>query len=78
MLFTLVLVAALAALAGTMREAEAASPEKIVFVSDRAKGTGVNNPTGDTEIFKMNPDGTGVRQPSLCLIHPSAWKVTAC
>ena len=50
------------ALAGTVRQAEAAFTQKIVFVSDRTTGTGVNNPTGDTEIFKMNPDGTGVRQ----------------
>ena len=66
LLFTLVLAAALAALvtmAGTMREAKAAaSNEKIVFASDRTTGTGVNNPTGDQEIFKMNPDGTGLKQ----------------
>ncbi|MDQ5826957.1 MAG: hypothetical protein M3441_22520 [Chloroflexota bacterium] len=62
LLFTLVLAAALVALAGTMREAEAASPEKIVFVSARTTGKGVNNPTGDYEIFRMNPNGTGVKQ----------------
>ncbi len=28
----------------------------------RLGGTGVNNPTGDSEIFIMNPDGTSVRQ----------------
>jgi Tol biopolymer transport system component len=65
-LFTLLLAVVLSALvatAGTMRQAEAAvSNEKIVFVSDRTTGTGVNNPTGDLEIFKMNPEGTGVRQ----------------
>ena len=66
LLFTLVLAAALAALVamvGTMRQAEAAaSTEKIVFVSARTTGKGVNNPTGDYEIFKMNPNGTGLRQ----------------
>jgi hypothetical protein len=31
---------------------------KIVFVSDRTTGRGVNNPTGDQEIFSMKPDGT--------------------
>jgi Tol biopolymer transport system component len=65
-LFTLLLAAAMAALvalAGTMQEAKAAAiNEKIVFVSDRTTGTGVNNPTGDFEIFKMNPDGTGIKQ----------------
>ena len=30
-----------------MREADAASTEKIVFVSDSTKGTGANNPTAD-------------------------------
>ena len=65
LLLTLALGAALAALvalAGTARQAEAAFSEKIVFSSNRTTGTGVNNPTGDYEIFKMNPDGTGVRQ----------------
>jgi hypothetical protein len=35
---------------------------KIVFASDRTTGTGVDNPTGDYEIFTMNKDGTGVTQ----------------
>jgi hypothetical protein len=64
-LLSLALGAALSAtvaLAGTARQAEAALTEKVVFASNRTTGTGVNNPTGDTEIFKMNPDGTGVRQ----------------
>ena len=65
-LFTLLLAATLAAmvaLAGTVREAGAASSnEKIVFVSARTTGKGVVNPTGDYEIFKMNPNGNGVRQ----------------
>ena len=66
LLFTLLLGAVLAALVatvGTMRQAEAAaSPEKIVFASERTMGKGVSNPTGDAEIFRMNPNGTGVRQ----------------
>ena len=65
-LLSLVLGAALAAvvalIAGTAREAEAAFPEKIVFASNRTAGKGVDNPTGDREIFKMNPNGTGVSQ----------------
>jgi Tol biopolymer transport system component len=64
-LLSLALGAALSAtvaLAGTARQAEAASAEKIVFSSNRTTGPGVNNPTGDYEIFRMIPDGTGVRQ----------------
>ena len=34
----------------------------MVFTSNRATGTGVDNPTGDYEIFSMNPDGSGVKQ----------------
>ncbi len=59
-----VLAAGLLALAGT-EPAEAAFPRtnsKIVFQSQRTTGTGVNNPTGDDEIFAMNLDGTGVTQ----------------
>ena len=55
-------LAALVALAGTAPQAEAASSEKIVFSSDRTTGKGVNNPTGDYEIFSMNPDGTALKQ----------------
>ena len=55
-------LAGMVALAGTAQQAEAALADKIVFTSNRTAGTGVNNPTGDYEIFKMNPDGTGVRQ----------------
>lgn len=49
-------------LAGTSREAEAAFPGangKIVFESDRKTST---NPEGDTEIFTINPNGTGLAQ----------------
>jgi WD40-like Beta Propeller Repeat len=38
------------------------SSAQIVFDSDRTSGEGVNNPTGDSEIFVMKPDGTNVRQ----------------
>jgi TolB protein len=34
----------------------------MLFVSDRTTGKGVNNPTGDYEIFSMNANGTAVRQ----------------
>ncbi|MBA3415284.1 MAG: PD40 domain-containing protein [Chloroflexia bacterium] len=64
-----VAVAALAALTlvggwlGATREpAGAAFPGrngKIVFASDRVTA---GNPTGDFEIFSMNPDGTGIKQ----------------
>ena len=66
LLLALALGVVLAALVATIvvprRRAEAAFTEKVVFASDRTTGTGVNNPTGDFEIFKMNPDGTNVRQ----------------
>jgi Tol biopolymer transport system component len=39
-----------------------ASGSKIVFVSDRTTGKGVDNPEGDDEIFITNPDGTGRKQ----------------
>ena len=55
-------LSAVVALAGTSPKAQAAITEKIVFASNRTTGTGVNNPTGDYEIFRMNPDGTGIRQ----------------
>jgi Tol biopolymer transport system component len=35
---------------------------KIVFDSPRDTGTGVTNPEGDSEIFTMNADGTGLTQ----------------
>jgi Tol biopolymer transport system component len=57
-----VALAGVVALAGPARQADAAFTEKVVFASDRTTGTGVNNPTGDFEIFRMNADGTGVRQ----------------
>jgi Tol biopolymer transport system component len=47
------------------RPAEAAFPGangKIAFSSNRTTGTGVDNPTGDHEIFAMNPDRTGLEQ----------------
>ena len=64
MLLSLALGAILAALvAGTAREAEATFPGTngmLVFISTRTTGTGVDNPTGDNEIFTINPDGTKV------------------
>ena len=56
-----VALTAMVALVGTAQRADAAFTEKVVFASDRTTGTGVNNPTGDFEIFKMNADGTSVR-----------------
>jgi hypothetical protein len=56
------LLAASVAVTGTTQRAEAAFTEKVVFASSRTTGSGVNNPTGDFEIFRMNADGSGVRQ----------------
>jgi Tol biopolymer transport system component len=58
-------LAALMALAGTARQAEATFPgtnARIAFFSERTTGTGVDNPTGDSEIFTIKPDGTGLKQ----------------
>jgi len=57
-----VTAASVGLLAGTAQQAGAVSSDKIVFVSNRTTGKGVDNPTGDTEIFRMNPNGTGARQ----------------
>ncbi len=35
---------------------------KIAFVSNMTEGEGVDNPEGDSEIFTINPDGSGLRQ----------------
>jgi Tol biopolymer transport system component len=48
------------ATAGTVRQADAVLADKIVFTSNRTAG--VDNPTGEYEIFRMNSDGTGVKQ----------------
>ena len=67
MLLSLALGAALAAIVamtGVAREAEAAFPGgngKIAFESDRTTGKGVNNPTGDVEIFAMDVKGTNLK-----------------
>jgi Tol biopolymer transport system component len=50
------------ALAGTAPQAQAAFPDKIVFVSNLTTGKGVDNPTGDREVFTINPNGTGLKQ----------------
>jgi WD40-like Beta Propeller Repeat len=55
------LLLVLAATADTA-EAEEEKEKKIVFTSDRTSGAGVNNPTGDEEIFVMDPDGTDLQQ----------------
>ena len=57
-----VLTAVVALVAGTPRQAEAAFTDKIVFLSARTTGKGVNNPTGDLEVFSMNPNGTSLKQ----------------
>lgn len=48
---------------------------KIAFESQRKAGKGVENQTGDEEIFKMNPDGTGLKQLTKNEIYDSdpAW-----
>jgi Tol biopolymer transport system component len=60
-----ILAAMVALLVGTAREAEATFPgtnARIAFSSERTTGTGVYNPTGDSEIFTIKPDGTGLKQ----------------
>lgn len=61
---TLVLAVAVALLV-LAEHAEAAFPGKtgkIVFTSYLSTGEGVDNPEGDSEIFAINPDGTGLIQ----------------
>jgi Tol biopolymer transport system component len=58
-------LAGMVALAGTAREAEATFPgtnARITFASERTTGTGVDNPTADSEIFTIKADGTGLKQ----------------
>jgi Tol biopolymer transport system component len=57
-----VTLAGVVATAGTVLQADAVLADKIVFTSNRTAGAGVDNPTGDYEIFRMNSDGTGVKQ----------------
>jgi hypothetical protein len=55
----------LVALVAATRPAEAAFPGTnglIVFASNMTTGTGVNNPTGDYEIFTMDADGSDQTQ----------------
>jgi hypothetical protein len=66
-----VLAASVALVGSTAREAEAAVSGKIVFASNRTTGKGVVNPTGDSEIFKMNANGTGVRQLAFNAVYDS-------
>jgi Tol biopolymer transport system component len=59
------LAVAMSLLVEQARPAQAAYPGangKIVFASDRTTGTGVDNPTGDYEIFTMNLDATEITQ----------------
>ena len=47
------------------RGAEATFPGeegRIAFASNRTAGEGVDNPTGDYEIFTIRPDGTDLSQ----------------
>jgi Tol biopolymer transport system component len=44
------------------KEKKGKKVEQIVFASDRSSGEGVDNPTGDDEIFVMNPDGSEIKQ----------------
>jgi len=56
-------LSALVVLASTAPEAETTFPEtnaRITFASERTMG--VDNPTGDSEIFTIKPDGTGLTQ----------------
>jgi Tol biopolymer transport system component len=67
-----VLAVSLLTLVGTAGPAEAVFPGtngRIGFGGNMTSGPGVDNPQGDTEIFTMNPDGTGLEQ----LTHNSAY-----
>ena len=62
----------LSALFAPVQPADAAFPGqngKLVFGSYMSSGPGVDNPEGDSEIFTINPDGTGLVQ----LTHNSGW-----
>jgi Tol biopolymer transport system component len=48
--------------AGNYDPAWSADGAKIAFSSNRTTGTGVDNPTGDIEIFTMSESGTNVTQ----------------
>jgi Tol biopolymer transport system component len=67
-------LSAVVALAGTAREAEATFPGtngRIAFASEGTTGAGVDNPTGDYEIFTIKPDGTGLKQLTFNTVHDS-------
>jgi Tol biopolymer transport system component len=64
-LAALILATILLLLIVATKPTEAAFPGrngKIVFESNRTTGAGVDNPTGDSEIFTMSKDGTGLTQ----------------
>jgi Tol biopolymer transport system component len=71
-----VALAGAVAMASVVQKAEAAASEKIVFVSERTTGKGVNNPTGDAEIFRMSPNGTGLRQLTFNTVFDTAPHLT--
>jgi hypothetical protein len=53
-------LSAVVALAGAARDAQATflgNNARIAFASERTTGTGVDNPTGDSEIFTIMPVG---------------------
>jgi Tol biopolymer transport system component len=63
LLAAVVVAASLVALVGSDdAEARKRTGSKLLFASNRTTGQGVNNPTGDLEIFAMNPDGSGRKQ----------------
>ena len=65
LLAALVVAVTAVVLLGLVGEAGATRPGTngdIAFTSDRTTGQGVRNPTGDSEIFTVRPDGTGLRQ----------------
>jgi Tol biopolymer transport system component len=65
LLVALLMAAMVAALMTSTQAHASAFPGKngrIVFISERTNGTGVDNPGGDREVFTMNPDGTGLKQ----------------
>ena len=65
LLAALVVAVAAVVLLGLVERAEATrqgTNGDIAFTSDRTTGEGIRNPTGDSEIFTVRPDGTGLRQ----------------
>ena len=61
-LAALLLASLLVVAAGPAEAAYPGANGKIAFASNRTTGEGVDNPTGDSEIFTMNKDGTDITQ----------------